>query len=199
MFNCFVHFIWCPRLLLLLSTLSCEPFSCTILHHSAATVYVLLHLPIRLSKESSVQIDSRKDFDSFFHEPSEVHPLCSTSSILIRYYYYYYHYYYYPCYYWMVSRWFIPTDMFQFWGMVSTRHLTGEELFWEFCFYVSRQFTWIHTSSTINIEKIWNRPITKFYNGGDVNVIAAELRLTKRSLLLFIRGIIFYKKQCQQM
>ena len=66
MFNCFFHFIWCPRLLLLFSTLSCEPFSCTILHHSAATVYVLLHLPIRLSKKSSVQIDSRKDFDSFF-------------------------------------------------------------------------------------------------------------------------------------
>ena len=66
MFNCFVHFIWCPRLLLLFSILNCEPFSCTILHHSAATVYVLLHLPIRLSKKSSVQIDSRKGFDSFF-------------------------------------------------------------------------------------------------------------------------------------
>ena len=37
----------------------------------------------------------------------------------------------------------------------------------------------IHTSSLINIEKIVNRPITKFYNGDDVNVIAAELWLTK--------------------
>ena len=131
-----------------------------------------------------------------FHEPPKVHPPCSTLSILIR--YYYYHYYYHYCY-WMVSRWFLPTDMFQFWGMVSTRHLTPEDLFWKFCWYISRQFMRIHTSSTINIEKIWNRPITKFYNGGDVNVIAAELRLTKRSQLLFIRGIIFYKKQCQQM
>ena len=41
------------------------------------------------------------------------------------------------------------------------------------------QFARIHTSSLINIEKTLNRPITKFYNGDDVNVIAAELRLTK--------------------
>ena len=31
----------------------------------------------------------------------------------------------------------------------------------------------------INTEKILNRPITKFYNSDDVNVIVAELRLTK--------------------
>ena len=37
----------------------------------------------------------------------------------------------------------------------------------------------IHTSSLINTEKILNRTITKFYNSDDVNVIAAELRLTK--------------------
>ena len=36
-----------------------------------------------------------------------------------------------------------------------------------------------YTSSLIKIEKTLNRPITKFYNSDDVNVIAAELRLTK--------------------
>ena len=41
------------------------------------------------------------------------------------------------------------------------------------------QFARIHTSSLIKIEKILNRPITKFYNTDDVNVIAVELRLTK--------------------
>ena len=41
------------------------------------------------------------------------------------------------------------------------------------------QFARIHTSSLIKIEKILNRPITKFCNSDDVNVIAAELRLTK--------------------
>ena len=41
------------------------------------------------------------------------------------------------------------------------------------------QFARIHASSLINIEKILNRPIAKFYNSNDVNVIAAELRLTK--------------------
>ena len=42
-----------------------------------------------------------------------------------------------------------------------------------------KQFARIHTSSLIKIEKILNRPITKFYNSDDVNVIATELRLTK--------------------
>ena len=45
----------------------------------------------------------------------------------------------------------------------------------------------IHTSSLINIEKILNRPITKFYNSDDVNVIAAELRLTKTRLTSFYK------------
>ena len=54
---------------------------------------------------------------------------------------------------------------------------------------VTSQFTRIHTSSLINIEKILNRPITKFYNGDGVNVIAAELRLTKT------RPTSFYEKQ----
>ena len=35
-----------------------------------------------------------------------------------------------------------------------------------------------------------DRPITKFYNGDDVDVIAEELRLTKT------RPTSFYKKQC---
>ena len=41
------------------------------------------------------------------------------------------------------------------------------------------QFARIYTSSLIDMEKILNRPVTKFYNGDDLNVIAAELRLTK--------------------
>ena len=41
------------------------------------------------------------------------------------------------------------------------------------------QFLRIHASFLINTEKILDRPFTKFYNGNDVNVIAAELRLTK--------------------
>ena len=40
----------------------------------------------------------------------------------------------------------------------------------------------------INTEKILNRPITEFYNGDDLNVIAAEIRLTK------MRPTSFYKK-----
>ena len=51
------------------------------------------------------------------------------------------------------------------------------------------QFTRIHTSSLINTEKIYNTPITKFYNGDDINMIAAELQLTKT------RPTSFYKKQ----
>ena len=43
-------------------------------------------------------------------------------------------------------------------------------------------------SSLIKIEKVLNRPITKFYNTDDVNVIAAELRLTET------RPTYFYKK-----
>ena len=42
-----------------------------------------------------------------------------------------------------------------------------------------KQFARIHGSSLTKIEKILNRPITKFYNSSDVNVIAAELQLTK--------------------
>ena len=42
--------------------------------------------------------------------------------------------------------------------------------------------------SLINIEKILNRPITKFNNSNDVIVIAADLRLTQT------KPISFYKK-----
>ena len=42
------------------------------------------------------------------------------------------------------------------------------------------QFARIHSSSfLIKIEKFLNRPITKCYNSDEVNVIAAELLLTK--------------------
>ena len=44
------------------------------------------------------------------------------------------------------------------------------------------QFARIHTSSLINSENILNRAITKFYNSGDVNKTAAELRFTKARL-----------------
>ena len=54
--------------------------------------------------------------------------------------------------------------------------------------YCIKQFARIHTSSLINIEKILNRPITEFYNSDDVNVITAELLLTKT------RPTSFYKK-----
>ena len=50
------------------------------------------------------------------------------------------------------------------------------------------QFARIHTSSLITTDKILNRPITKFYNGDDVNVFAAELQRTK------MRQTSFYKK-----
>ena len=37
----------------------------------------------------------------------------------------------------------------------------------------------MRTSSLVNIEKILNRPINKFYKSDDVNVSGAELQLTK--------------------
>ena len=54
--------------------------------------------------------------------------------------------------------------------------------------FLASQFARIHKSSLINFEKILNRSITKFYNSGDVNVVAAELRLTK------MRPSSFYEK-----
>ena len=52
---------------------------------------------------------------------------------------------------------------------------------------------------TYQIEKTLNRPITKLYNANDVNVIAAELRLTKTRPTSFNKKHIFCKKQCQRM
>ena len=52
----------------------------------------------------------------------------------------------------------------------------------------SFQFARMRTNSFINIEKIFNRPITKFCKSDDVNVIAAELPLTKT------RPNSFYKR-----
>ena len=45
----------------------------------------------------------------------------------------------------------------------------------ELCSQLAR----IHTNPFINIEKILNKPFTKFYNNDDVNVAVAELRLNK--------------------
>ena len=42
------------------------------------------------------------------------------------------------------------------------------------------------------MKKILNRPITKFYNGDDVNIITAELWLINEAN-------VSYKKQCQYM
>ena len=54
-----------------------------------------------------------------------------------------------------------------------------------------------HTSCLINIENILNRPITKFYNGDDVNVITADLGLTKtRPFYNQIRNIILGTAPC---
>ena len=50
------------------------------------------------------------------------------------------------------------------------------------------QFARIHTSSLINIEKILDRPFTKFCNSDDVNVIAVEL------MLIETRPTSFYTK-----
>ena len=61
------------------------------------------------------------------------------------------------------------------------------------------QFARIHTSSLIKIKIFLNGPITKFYNIDDVNVIAAELWLTKTRSSSFCKETIFYKKQSQEM
>ena len=54
-----------------------------------------------------------------------------------------------------------------------------------------------HTSCSINIEKILNRPITKLYNGDGVNVITAELGFTKtRPFYNYRRSIILRTTPC---
>ena len=63
-------------------------------------------------------------------------------------------------------------------------------------YYLQTQFARIYTSSLINIEMMLNRSFTKFYNGDDVNEIAAELWLIKTRPNSFYkkqRNIIFYK------
>ena len=60
------------------------------------------------------------------------------------------------------------------------------------------QFARIHSSFPIDIEKILNRLITKFYNGNDVTLIAAELRLTKTRLIFFIRNITFIRNNASR-
>ena len=52
-----------------------------------------------------------------------------------------------------------------------------------------KQFTRIHTNSLIKTEKTLKRPVTIFYNGGNVNVIAAESQRTKT------RSTSFNKKE----
>ena len=56
------------------------------------------------------------------------------------------------------------------------------------------QLARIHTSLLIKIEKTLNRPITKFYNGDDVNVIATEIRLTKTRSTSFNRKQILLEE-----
>ena len=46
-------------------------------------------------------------------------------------------------------------------------------------------FTEIHRSLLRKIEKILNKPITKFYNNDDVDTTTAELRQTKTRSISF--------------
>ena len=65
--------------------------------------------------------------------------------------------------------------------MSELKWIVASLMFFRFFLYTffRKQFARIHASSLIKIEKILNGPITTFYNSDDVNVIAAELRLTK--------------------
>ena len=70
-------------------------------------------------------------------------------------------------------------------------------MFFRFFLYIFflKQLARIHASSLIKTEKILNRPITKFYNSDDVNVIAAKLRLTKaRPTSLYKRHNLLQEK-----
>ena len=74
---------------------------------------------------------------------------------------------------------FLKTDKIVF-DMSQLKWIVALLMFFPFFLYTFflKQLARIHTSSLIKIEKILNRPINKFYNSDDVNVIAAELRLT---------------------
>ena len=74
--------------------------------------------------------------------------------------------------------------MIELWELPNAFTSEGQLLIYQLLI----QFARIYTSSLINIEKILNRPIVNFYKSDDINVIAAELRLTKT------RPTSFYKK-----
>ena len=75
---------------------------------------------------------------------------------------------------------FLKNDKIDF-DMTELKWIVASLMFFRFFLYTFflKQFARIHTSSLINVEKILNRPIIKFYNSDDINVVAAELRLTK--------------------
>ena len=74
--------------------------------------------------------------------------------------------------------------MIELWELPNAFTSEGQLLIYQLLI----QFARIYTSSLINIEKILNRPIVNFYKSDDINVIAAELWLTKT------RPTSFYKK-----
>ena len=74
--------------------------------------------------------------------------------------------------------------MIELWELPNAFTSEGQLLIYQLLI----QFARIYTSPLINIEKILNRPIVNFYKSDDINVIAAELRLTKT------RPTSFYKK-----
>ena len=86
MFNCFVHFIRCPQLLLLL-TLGCESFSCNIIVGSPFVPFccccICSSFLNRLADKSCVQIDSQEDFDFFFRSALKCSPSSKSNIISI--------------------------------------------------------------------------------------------------------------------
>ena len=58
----------------------------------------------------------------------------------------------------------------------------------------SRQFARIHTSLLNTTQTLLNRPITKFYNGDDVNMIATELRPTDELMPTYVNEV--FKTKC---
>ena len=87
MFDCFVHFIRCPQLLLLLLTLGCESFSCNIIVGSRFVPFccccICSSFLNRLADKSCVQIDSQEDFDFFFRSALKCSPSSKSNIISI--------------------------------------------------------------------------------------------------------------------
>ena len=87
MFNCFVHFIRCPRLLLLLLTFGCESFSFNIIVGSPFVPFccccICSSFLNRLADKSCVQIDSQEDFDFFFRSTLKCSPSWKSNIISI--------------------------------------------------------------------------------------------------------------------